>query len=59
MWHLESDGELESLARLALSFLFVAQGAQVISNERLPGIWNAQILIRVLNLPVRNSPKGR
>jgi hypothetical protein len=52
MPHSASDPKLESLARTALKSLF-DRGAQVVSNECLPGVGNSQIFIRVLDIEVR------
>ena len=52
MHHLASDPKLESLARTGLKSLF-AQGAELVSNECLPGVGNSQIFIRVLDIEFR------
>lgn len=58
MRHLEPDPQLESIARTSLRFLFVDHGAQVFSNELLPGIGNSQVFIRVLDMEFRIIQSG-
>jgi hypothetical protein len=52
MHHLASDPKLESLARTGLKSLF-DHGAELVSNECLPGVGNSQIFIRVLDIEFR------
>lgn len=52
MHHLASDPNLESLARTGLKSLF-DHGAELVSNECLPGVGNSQIFIRVLDIEFR------
>jgi hypothetical protein len=52
MHHLASDPKLESLARTSLKSLF-DHGAELVSNECLPGVGNSQIFIRVLDIEFR------
>lgn len=52
MHHLAPDPKQESLARTALKSLF-EHGAQLVSNEGLPGVGNSQIFIRVLDIKFR------
>jgi len=54
----EPDHQLESLARMALKFLFINHGAEVVSNECLPGMGNSQIFIRVLDIEFRIIQSG-
>ena len=53
MRHREPDPELEFLVRQALHFLFAAHGAQVVCSEKLPGIGNGQIFVRVGDMTIR------
>jgi hypothetical protein len=57
MRHQERDPNLETLVRTALKPLF-DNDAQVITNERLPGIGNSQIFIRVLDIELRIIQTG-
>jgi hypothetical protein len=52
MHPLASDPKLESLARTGLKSLF-DHGAELVSNECLPGVGNSQIFIRVLDIEFR------
>jgi len=52
MHPLASDPKLESLARTGLKSLF-DRGAELVSNECLPGVGNSQIFIRVLDIEFR------
>lgn len=52
MHHLASDPKLESLARTGLKFLF-DHGAELVSNECLPGVGNSQLFKRVLDIEFR------
>jgi len=54
----EPDHQLESLARMALKFHFINHGAEVVSNECLPGMGNSQIFIRVLDIEFRIIQSG-
>lgn len=49
----EPDPELESQIRHCLSFLFTDQGAQLVSNQRLPGTGNSQVSIRTGDMILR------
>ena len=51
--HRDPDPELESLVRQTLAFLFTKQGAEIASSEKLPGIGNGQIFIRVREVVIR------
>jgi hypothetical protein len=51
--HRDPDPELESLVRQTLPFLFTKHGAQIASSEKLPGIGNGQIFIRVREMVIR------
>jgi hypothetical protein len=57
MDHLGSDPKLESLARTGLKPLF-DQGAELVSNECLPGVGNSQLFIRVLEVEFRIIQTG-
>ena len=52
MHHVASDPKLESLARTGLKSLF-DHGAELVSNECLPGVGNSQIFIRVFDIEFR------
>jgi hypothetical protein len=53
MRHRDPDPELESLIHKDLPFLYIDHGAQVISSEKLAGVGNGQIHIRVLDMVIR------
>lgn len=49
MRHLEPDPELETRVRADLRPLF-DNGAEIVSSERLPGVGNSQVILRVLKI---------